>query len=565
VSFFAELNKSIYYELIITHYYRKEGNMNLSTKNRAFVFIAVILLAGAVISGCGSDASRPESESDANVAYTSNGPVRGRIENNGVRVFKGVRYGAPPVGKLRFKPPVRPASWDEPADAYNYGNMAMQYAGSPGAPINLPEVSEDCLFLNVWTPGLDDKKRPVMVWLHGGGFSSGSGGDPFCEGKNLARKGNVVVVTVNHRLNVFGFLQLGEEWGPDYVSSGQAGMLDIVMSLEWVRDNITRFGGDPDNVTIFGESGGARKAAMLMAMPSAAGLFHKAIIQSGSGLDAPLKSDAVAMGRELLKNLGIADGDVEALMSADAQKIFNAQPPISMAAVSPPGQLTVPTGGFVPCVDGIALQRKPFIPDAPSISAHIPLMIGSNKDEMSIFRSNDPKFGAYTEEDFEKYVREVLPGKAEEMIPALRSAFPEYSPTDLIVVTESLKGYWIATVFQAERKAAQAAAPVYAYLLAWETKADNGRLRAHHALDVPLVFNNIENMRSMVGPGSEPQKIADLMSSAWIAFARTGNPNSEDLPVWPKYDLENRATMVFDNESYIRNNPYEEIRRILIQ
>ena len=551
--------------MIITHYYRKEGNMNLSTKNRAIVFIAVILLAGAVISGCGSDVSRPESESDAEVVYTSNGPVRGRIENGGVHVFKGVRYGAPPVGKLRFKPPVRPVSWDEPADAYNYGNRAMQDAGLPGAPTDMPKVSEDCLFLNVWTPGLDDKKRPVMVWLHGGGFSSGSGGDSFCEGKNLARKGDVVVVTVNHRLNVFGFLQLGEEWGPDYVSSGQSGMLDIVMSLEWVRDNITHFGGDPDNVTIFGESGGGRKVAMLMAMPSAAGLFHKAIIQSGSGLDAPSKSDAVAMGRELLRNLGIADGDVEALMSADARKIFDAQPPISMSAVSPPGQLTVPTGGFVPCVDGVALNRKPFIPDAPSVSAHIPLMIGSNKDEMSIFRSNDPKFGTYTEEDFDKYVREVLPGKAEEMIPAIRSAFPEYSPTDLIVVTESLKGYWIATIFQAERKAAQAAAPVYTYLLAWETKANNGRLRAHHALDVPLVFNNIENMRSMVGPGPEPQKIADLMSSAWIAFARTGNPNSEDLPAWPKYDLENRATMVFDNESYIQNDPYEEIRRILIQ
>lgn len=539
--------------------------MNLSTKNRAFDLVVVIPLAVAIISGCRSDVSRPESESDANVVYTSNGPIRGRTETGGVHVFKGVRYGAPPVGKLRFKPPVRPASWDEPVDAYDYGNRAIQGAGLPGASNNLPKMSEDCLFLNVWTPGLDDQKRPVMVWLHGGGFSSGSGGDSFCEGKNLASKGDVVVVTVNHRLNVFGFLQLGEEWGPNYASSGQAGMLDIVMSLEWVCDNITRFGGDPNNVTIFGESGGGRKVAMLMAMPLAAGLFHKAIIQSGSGLDAPSKIDAVALGRELLKNLGIAEGDVETLMSADARKIFDAQPPMSRSAVSPPGQLTVPSRGFVPCVDGVALQRKPFIPDAPAISAHIPLLIGSNKDEMSIFRSNDPKFGTYTEEDFVKYVREVLPGKAEEMIPALRSAFLDYSPTDLIVVTESLKGYWIATVFQAERKAAQGAAPIYTYLLAWETKADNGRLRAHHALDVPLVFNNIENMRSMVGPGPEPQKIADLMSSSWIAFARTGNPNREGLPTWPEYDLENRSTMVFDTESHVLKKPYEKICRILIQ
>ena len=538
--------------------------MNLSTKNRAFVLIAVILLAVVIISGCRSDVSRPESESNANVVYTSSGPIRGRTESGGVHVFKGVRYGAPPVGKLRFKPPVRPASWDEPIDAYDYGNRAMQGVGLPGASNDQPKVNEDCLFLNVWTPGLDDKKRPVMVWLHGGGFSSGSGGDSFCEGKNLARKGDVVVVTVNHRLNIFGFLQLSEEWGPDYASSGQAGMLDIVMSLEWVRDNIPHFGGDPGNVTIFGESGGGRKVAMLMAMPPAAGLFHKAIIQSGSGLDAPSKADAIALGHELLKNLGIAEGDAEALMSVDAQEIFDAQPPPSLSAVSPPGQLTVPTRGFVPCVDGVALQRKPFIPDAPEISTHIPLLIGSNKDEMSIFRSNDPKFGTYTEEDFVEYVREVLPGKAEEMIPALRSAFPDYSPTDLIVVTESLKGYWIATVFQAERKVAQAAAPVYVYLLAWETKADNGRLRAHHALDVPLVFNNIENMRSMIGPGPEPRKMAELMSSSWIAFARTGDPNTEGLPTWADYDLANRATMVFDSKSYVQNDPYEKIRGILI-
>jgi para-nitrobenzyl esterase len=518
-----------------------------------------------MIAGCGSDEPLPQSKFVTNTVETSNGPVRGTTEDGGMYVFKGVRYGAPPVGNLRFKPPVRPKPWTEPADAYEYGNRAIQNPGLEGADTNMPETSEDCLFLNVWSPGLDNKKRPVMVWLHGGGFSSGSGGDVFCEGKNLARKGDVVVVTVNHRLNVFGFLQLSKEWGPDYVSSGQAGMLDIVMSLEWVRENIKRFGGDPDNVTIFGESGGGRKVAMLMAMQPADGLFHKAIIQSGSGLDAPSKADAVALGHELLRKLGIADGDIHALTSADSRTIFDAQPSMPQSAASPLGQLTVPIRGFVPCVDGIALNRKPFIPDAPKISANVPLMIGSNKDEMSIFRSSDPKFGTYTEEEFVEYVHEVLPGSAEALIPALRSAFPDYSPTDLIVATETIKGYWIATVLQAQRKVALGAAPVYVYLLAWETKADNGRLRAHHALDVPLVFNNIEAMRSMVGPGPDPQKMADLMSSAWIAFAHTGNPNSKGLPPWPPYDLENRATMGFDTNSHILKDPYEKMRRILLQ
>ena len=443
----------------------------LKTNRRKFMLLAAGLATILTISGCGSTGSLPESESTACLADTSNGPIRGRMENGRVYVFKGVRYGAPPVGDLRFKPPARPVPWTEPADAHEYGNRAMQGAGMPGASGNMPEASEDCLFLNVWTTGLDDGKRPVMVWLHGGGFSSGSGGDLFCEGKNLSLKGDVVVVTVNHRLNVFGFLQLGEEWGPDYASSGQAGMLDIVLSLEWVRDNIARFGGDPDNVTIFGESGGGRKVAMLMAMPPARGLFHKAVIQSGSGLDAPSKAEAVAMGRELLKKLGIAEGDIEALAAADARAIFDAQ--ASSPGPATPGQLTVPTGGFAPCIDGVALPRKPFIPDAPPMSSDIPLLIGSNKDEMAIFRSSDPKFGTETDEEFIKYVHEALPGKAESLIPALRSAFPDYSPSDLIVAADTMKGYWIATVMQAERKAAQKAAPVYVYLLAWKTASSS--------------------------------------------------------------------------------------------
>lgn len=539
--------------------------MNYLRRNsRALILCTMLLLATVLISGCASSSSPPESNSSAPIVETSNGPIRGGIEADGVYVFKGVRYGAPPIGELRFKPPVRPDSWTEIADAYEYGNRAIQGGETPGASIDLPDVSEDCLFLNVWTTGLKDKKRPVMVWLHGGGFSTGSGGDPFCEGQNLARKGDVVVVTINHRLNVFGFLQLSPKWGPDYASSGQAGMLDIALSLEWVRDNIVRFGGDPDNVTIFGESGGGRKVAMLMAMPAADGLFHKAIIQSGSGLDAPSKTDAVALGLELLNKLGIPEGDTDTLASADAQVIFDAQPPRSTAA-SPPGRLTVPTGGFVPCIDGVALRRKPFIPDAPMMSADVPLLIGSNKDEMTIFRGSDPKFGTQTDGDFVAYVREALPEKADSLIPLLRKAFPHYSPSELIVAAETLKGYWIATVLQAERKAEQDAAPAYVYLLAWETKADGGRLRAHHALDVPLVFNNIENMRDMVGPGPEPQRIADLMSSAWIAFARNGDPNTNELPPWPPYDLKNRATMVFNLDSEVQQDPYSEIRRILMR
>ncbi len=521
---------------------------------------AAVLMAVA-ISGYAIDAV--ETGSPTPIVKTSKGPIRGRVDNRGLYVFKGVRYGAPPVGDLRFKPPRKPEPWTEVADASQYGARAIQASGGPTAQAGTPGMSEDCLFLNVWTPGIDNKKRPVMVWLHGGGFSSGSGGEAITEGGNLARKGDVVVVSINHRLNVFGYLQLSREWGPEYVSSGQAGMLDIVLSLEWVRDNIARFGGNPGNVTIFGESGGARKVPMLMAMPAAKGLFHKAIIQSGSGLDAPSSAEAISLGRELLKKLGIAEGDREALQHAGTQAVFDAQPTAAPAA-SPAGQLTMPISGFVPCVDGIALPRKPFIPDAPALSAKIPILIGSNKDEMTIFQARDPNFGASTDADFTAYVRKQLPGKAEALIPALRAAFPGYSPSHLITVMETLKGYWIATVLQAERKAVQGAAPVYVYLLAWETPVNGGRLRSHHALDLPLVFNNVETSRSMVGPGPEPQRVADQMSAAWIAFARSGNPNTDGLPQWRPYDLKSRATMIFSLNSQLQNDPYSEIRQILV-
>lgn len=537
----------------------------MKTSRRITACLSLIVIFLSIwISGCSSDTPLTEPDTvPENTVSTSGGPVQG-LDEGGIYTFKGIRYAAPPVGKLRFKPPVLPEPWTEPVQAFEYGNMAMQGPGFGGPGADAPNTGEDCLFLNVWTPGLDNKKRPVMVWLHGGGFSSGSGGDAFCEGKNLARSGDLVVVTVNHRLNVFGFLQLGEEWGPEYASSGQAGMLDIVMSLRWVKENIARFGGNPGNVTIFGESGGGRKVAMLMAMEPAEGLFHRAVIQSGSGLDAPSKEEAVALGQKLLKNLGIKGGDTDALISADAQKILNAQPQAPRSAGNTPGLLTVPAGGFVPCIDGIALRRKPFIPGAPAISADIPLLIGSNKDEESIFRAYSPGYGISTDEDFTAYVKKVLPEKADKLIPAIREAFPDYSPTDLINVTASLKGYWIATVFQAERKAALNRAPVYTYLMAWETRADGGKLRAHHALDVPLVFNNADAVRSMVGEGPEPQAMADIMSSVWAAFARTGNPGISELPPWPAYTAENRSTMVFDTECSILEKPYEKIRKILV-
>ncbi|MFI4935940.1 MAG: carboxylesterase/lipase family protein, partial [Caulobacterales bacterium] len=464
------------------------------------------------------------------VVSTTNGPVRGYREG-GLEIFKGLRYAAPPLGALRFKPPTRPAPWTEVADAVGLGAPAIQVgtapgettggksAGDPPAP-GQPGTDEDCLFINVWTPGLTGK-RPVMVWLHGGGFANGSGGAAMYDGAALSRRGDVVSVTVNHRLNVFGYLHLGELGG--HPSSGQAGMLDIVLVLEWVRDNIAAFGGDPGNVTIFGESGGGAKVSMLQAMPGAHGLFHRAIIQSGPGLRAVSAASATKNAKALLDALGIAPGDLAKLESLPTQAIYDAA-----ATVPSPG----PMAGFSPCLDGIALPRDPFHPDAPALSASVPVMIGTNKDEATLFLFSDPRFGEYTEEDLAKRAKQAAGDKAEALVAALRETFPDYSPSHLAAAVQTAVGMWMGSISLAERKAAQAAGPVFMYLLEWETTAARGKLKSPHALEIPLVFDNVEAARSFMGR-DDPQTLADQMSEAWLAFARSGNPATPALPAWP--------------------------------
>ncbi len=489
---------------------------------------------------------------------TTNGPVQGSSES-GLMVFKGLRYGAPPIGDLRFKPPSRPAPWREPAVATAYGAPAIQSglapgerrtsAGDPPAP-DEPASSEDCLFLNVWTPGLDAKARPVMVWLHGGGFANGSGGAAMYDGAALARKGDVVTVTLNHRLNVFGYLDLAEAFGADYAHSGVAGMLDIVLALQWVRDNIAAFGGDPGNVTLFGESGGGWKVSLLMAMPGAKGLFHKAIIQSGPGLAGKPRAEAAATAATLLKALGIkTPGD----LAATPTDI------LSRASVELGGEMM---RLYTPVVDGEVLPRDPFTPDAPALAAQIPLLIGTNKDENTLFMFNHPRFGAFTEEDVARVAKTAVGPRAESLIAALRETFPDYSPTHLMAAVGTASGMWGGSITLAERKAEQDA-PVWMYLLTWETPVARGRLKCPHALEIPLVFDNVEKARSFVGRGDEPQVIADQMSSAWLAFARSGNPNTPALPAWPSYDTTHRATMVFDIQSRVAEDPYPTVRKAL--
>jgi para-nitrobenzyl esterase len=489
----------------------------------------------------------------SDVVRTTNGPVRGYLEA-GLAVFKGLRYGAAPTGAARFKPPQAPVAWAETAEATAYGAPAIQSGLAPGerrsspadppAP-DEPASSEDCLFLNVWTPGLEAKARPVMVWLHGGGFANGSGGAAMYDGGALARKGDVVTVTVNHRLNVFGYLHLGEVFGPDYAQSGIAGMLDIVQALEWVRDNIAAFGGDPANVTIFGESGGGWKVSLLMAMPGARGLFHKAVIQSGPGLTGKRVADADKVARQLLEDLKVTRPAELAALSTEA---------ISRASVQVPGEAM---RLYTPVVDGTALPRDPFEPDASPLSADVPLLIGTNKDEQTLFMLGHPKFGHFDDADLDRHAATQAKEKAGPLVAALRAAYPDYNQTHLAAAVGTAVGMWGGSIKLAERKAAQGAAPVWMYLMTWETPVAKGRLRSPHALEIPLVFDNVEKARNFVGRGEEPQAVADQMSHAWLAFARTGDPG------WPAYDTAARATKLFDVESRVVNDPLSAVRQVL--
>ena len=487
------------------------------------------------------------------VVQTTNGPVRGYREDV-LQVFKGLRYGAPPIGLARFKPPSLPRPWTEAADATAYGAPAIQSGlapgerrtspGDPPAP-DEPASSEDCLFLNVWTPALDDARRPVMVWLHGGGFANGSGGAAMYDGGNLARRGDTVLVTVNHRLNVFGYLHLGEAFGPEYAQSGVAGMLDIVQALEWVRDNIEAFGGDPANVTIFGESGGGWKVSLLLAMPAARGLFAKAIIQSGPGLTAKPKADADQVARQLLAALEASTPEALAALSTEA---------ISHASVEVPGEAM---RLYTPILDGAVIPRHPFEPDACPLNADVPVIIGTNKDENTLFLFSHPKFGAFTPEDIAKQARNAVGDRADDLVAALRRAYPDYSDTHIFSAVGTVTGMWGNSVTLAERKAAQGAAPVFMYQLTWETPVAKGRLRSPHAIEIPLVFDNVEKARNFVGRGEEPQVLAEQMSAAWLAFARTGDPG------WSAYDAAERATMIYDLESRVQQDPLSEVRQVL--
>lgn len=496
----------------------------------------------------------------APMANTVYGPVRGFIEDE-VSVFKGIRYGAD-TATTRFAAPAKPAAWTEPMDAIAFGPSAPQtslgnlsvfqsWATDPD-----PSRSEDCLFLNVWTSKTDNKKRPVMVWFHGGGFTSGSGSSNAYDGVRLANRGDVVVVTVNHRLNVFGYLYL-DEYGDEFKGSANAGMLDLVASLEWVRDNIAQFGGDPDNVLIFGESGGGWKVSTLMAMPAADGLFHRAVVQSGPGLELMETDTAAKASAALLSELGIEADKVDEIRKLPTATISNAVNKLAQQGIRV---------GSRPVVDGVHNLRHPFSPDAPVQSKNIPLLIGSTQTEMSLLAGAARRelFGL-TWETLPAALSAAIPGiDAQKVIDGYKSLHPNIEASTLFFeATTDNSTFGRGSFTLADRKAQQGGADVFQYFLAWHSPVENGMWGATHALDIGFVFDNVAKSASMSGTGDEQQALADAMSEAWLAFARTGNPNHNGLPEWPAYDANNRATMVFNNQNKVVNDPRGRERAII--
>lgn len=519
----------------------------------------VLKAAGAVAAGTlivPATAFAAESEP---VATTAAGKVRGTKES-GIYVFKGVRYGAD-TGKARFQAPRPPQPWSGIADALDYANQTPQAAAGDGGGLfkswaNRRPDSEDCLFLNVWTPGLrDQKKRPVMVWFHGGGFSSGSGSSHAYDGVRLAKRGDVVVVTVNHRLNVFGHLYLAGLGGQAFADSGNVGVLDLVQSLQWVRDNIVEFGGDPANVMIFGESGGGAKVTTLMTMPAAKGLFHRAAVQSGAWLLFNEADASTKVAQAIVTELGLTTQTLDRIATLPVAAIQQAA---AKAARS------MSAAGWGPVIDRKNLLRHPFTPDAPAESRDVPLLIGFNRTESTLLVGpRDPMYFNMTWEALPAKLGPLLPGvDVAKVLQEYKKLHPKYDAADTFFAITTDSRFVRAHVAQVERKAQQGGAPAYFYMLDWDTPVDGGKWRSPHALEIGFVFDNVAKSESMSGIGPEQQRIADLMSTAWLAFARTGNPNNDLLPTWPAYDVAGRPSMVFAVKPHVVNDVRGKERRL---
>nr|WP_197978409.1 carboxylesterase/lipase family protein [Sphingomonas sp. CFBP 13603] len=475
------------------------------------------------------------------VATTRYGRVRGTVDRD-VLVFRGVRYGAD-TRTRRFGRAVPPAPWTDIADATRYG------AASPQTKATEP-ISEDCLFLNIWTPALDAARRPVMVYIHGGAHAHGSGSDPLYDGGNLVRRGDVVVVTLNHRLAALGYAYLAQLGGP--AESGNVGNLDIVLALQWVRDNIAAFGGDPGRVMLFGQSGGGAKIVTLMAMAEARPLFHAAATMSGQHVTAAGPNHATIRSRAFMAKAGA--GDFAALKALPIERLVEA-----MATTDPiedKGEIS-----FTSTLDHHVLTRHPFFPDAPREAAHIPLIVGNTHDETGLWIGEILKRGDTNWENLPaRLVREMTKDlEPDHVIARYRDLYPDRTPGQILLAASTAGRSWPGHLIQAEERA-KIGAPTWMYQLDFPSPEAGGVLGAFHTLDIGLVFDNTREPSARTGDGPEARQLAGRMADAFIAMARTGDPNCASVPTWRHYDLARRSTMIFDRAVQIEDDPRREER-----
>lgn len=537
--------------------------------------ITFIIAAVAALSGCGScnghrckSVEYPDevvSSAEATTVKTESGKIAGYIQD-GIFIYKGIPYAK--AG--RFMEPQPADKWEGVRSSRAYGPVSPQgkrtgwYSDEQAFAFHWDDgfANEDCLRANVWTPGINDgKKRPVMVWLHGGGYSAGSGQElPSYDGANLSKSGDVVVVSINHRLNVLGFLDLSA-FGEKYAHSGNAGVLDIVAALKWVKNNIATFGGDPDNVTIFGQSGGGGKVSTLLATPAAKGLFHKAIVQSGSMLRTMEQKYSRKIGIRVAEILGIKPANIDELQKVPYEELLAAgdKAVADVRAEADKEGVSSFIFGWAPAVDGDVIPSQPFDPSAPAQSKDIPMMIGTTQHEFCM-STYVPALRTITKEDAVKYLQTRYGERTDDFLKAFGVAYPGYKPQDLVDVDFVFRP---GAVEQAKIKSAQGGAPVYMYMFTWESPVLDGIFRSTHCMEIPFVFNNAVRHATMTGGGEEAVKLAEKMSEAWVNFARTGNPNTENLPAWEPYTAKDGATMIFNNRCEIRHNHDKELLEIV--
>ncbi len=529
--------------------------------------------ADRAVARCGR--SKVVASDAATVVELPAGKIRG-YERNGVYIFKGLPYGASTSGPRRFMPAVLPEPWTGIRNALAYGRICPQedsaHFGADGKNLASHDEDafllhrgsaiwtpgEDCLRVNVWTPEINGShKRPVMVYMHGGGYSGGCGHDLLSyEGESLARNHDVVLVNHNHRLNVYGYLNLEALGGEDFAASANVGILDCVAVLEWVRTNIASFGGDPNHVTIFGQSGGGGKVAVLMAMPAAKGLFHRAIIQSGPFLKALTPDYSQQVAELLLDELGLSRSQVRALQNVPVDRLSGAAVEALKKMPRPSPHADFGASGWGPTVDGHSLPTHPFEPGAPALSKEVPLITGTNLNESA---SGLDHAGAnlMTEKEMRGKVREEFGDQSEAIIAAYRREYPEANPFGLYATIATSR--WRLPAFaQAARKAALGAAQAYAYIYAWRTPVLDNRPGTFHAAEISFVFDNAEICDHYSAGDPEALALSKQMSTAWVSFARTGNPNHSGLPHWPSYSADARAAMFFNAPCAVRNDPEGE-------